>query len=102
MTQLRRVFCFGTSVAFTLLVLLPSMSRAGTWVAFQNSYTRGTGSPITVTSTFTLLNPNTQYTLKAYNGGLQNTSAELVSSSVVFLNGVQVLGPNNFNQTYWK
>jgi hypothetical protein len=67
-------------------------------VAFQNSYARGTGAPVTVTNTFTLLNPATQYTLKAFNGGLQNDKAELVSHSVVYLNGVQVVGPANFKQ----
>jgi hypothetical protein len=51
-----------------------------------------------VTDTFTVLNPATQYTLKAFNGGLQNSQTELVSSSVVTVNGVQVLGPSNFNQ----
>jgi hypothetical protein len=81
-----------------LSALLPSLTRAGTWVAFQNSYTRGTGAPVTVTDTFTLLNPATQYTLKAFNGGLQNDTTEMVSSSVVYLNGAQVVGPNNFNQ----
>ncbi len=30
--------------------------------------------------------------------GLQNSQTELVSSSVVTINGVQVLGPSNFNQ----
>jgi len=74
------------------------MSRAGTWVAFQSSYTRGTGAPVTVTDTFTLLNPATQYTLTAFNGGLQNDTSELVSNSVVYLNGTQVVGPANFNQ----
>jgi hypothetical protein len=82
-----------------LIALMPSLSHAGTWVAFQNSYTRGTGAPVTVTDTFTLLNPATQYTLKAFNGGLQNDTTELVANSVVFLNGVQVVGPANFNQS---
>jgi hypothetical protein len=81
------------------LAVFPAVARAGTWVAFQNSYTRGTGLPVTVTSTFTLLNPGTQYTLKAFNGGLQNDTTDLVSSSVVSLNGAQVVGPSNFNQT---
>jgi hypothetical protein len=82
-----------------LASLFPSLTHAGTWLPFgPKTYTRGTGAPVTVTDTFTLLNPATQYTLKAFNGGLQNTSTELVSSSVVMLNGVQVLGPSNFNQ----
>jgi RHS repeat-associated protein len=43
-------------------------------------------------------NPNTQYTLKVFNGGLQDTQTELVSSGFVTVNGVQVVGPSNFNQ----
>jgi hypothetical protein len=97
MTLKRRRLKYFTLFA-VLVALFPSLTHAGTWVAFQNSYTRGTGAPVTVTNTFTLLNPATQYTLKAFNGGLQNASTELVSSSVVMLNGVQVLGPNNFSQ----
>lgn len=73
--------------------------HAGTFTAFgPKDYVRGTGSPITVTDTFTVLNASTQYTLKAFNGGLQDAQSELVSSTIVTVNGVQVLGPNNFNQ----
>jgi hypothetical protein len=99
MLQPHRTFRFAAFVTALVVVALPSTSHAGTWVAFQNSYTRGTGSPVTVTNTFTLLNPATQYTLKAFNGGLQNDTSELVSSSVVYLNGTQVVGPANFNQS---
>src|SRR5579864_62329 len=74
-------------------------AAGGTFTAFvPQNYVRGTGDPITVTNSFTILNPSAQYTLKAFNGGLQNDQTELVSSSVVTVNGVQVLGPNNFNQ----
>src|SRR5258705_72767 len=73
--------------------------HAGTFTVFgPKNYVRGTGAPVTVTDTFSVLNPTTQYTLKAFNGGLQNSTTELVSSSVVTLNGVQVLGPSDFNQ----
>ena len=82
-----------------LLLVGSAYVHAGTFTAFgPKNYVRGTGSPITVTDTFSVLNPNTQYTLKAFNGGLQNTQTELVSSSIVTINGVQVLGPSNFNQ----
>jgi len=62
-------------------VLFPSLGQARTWVAFQNSYTRGTGAPVMVTNTFTLPNRATQYTLKAFNDSLQNDTTELVSLS---------------------
>src|SRR5260370_181293 len=87
-------------LAFCLAsILCCSSIWAGTFTAFgPQDYTRATGDPVTVATNFSVLNPNTQYTLKAFNGGLQNTSTELVSSTVVTLNGVQVLGPSNFNQ----
>lgn len=73
--------------------------QAGTFTSFgPQDYTRGTGDPVTVTTTFSVLNPNTQYTLKAFNGGLQDNQTELVSSGFVTVNGVQVIGPSNFNQ----
>src|SRR6266567_3960399 len=91
-----------TRASFVLLVLLSVAALlvcAGTFTGFgPKNYTRGTGAPVTVTDTFTVFNPATQYTLKAFNGGLQNSQTELVSSSVVTLNGVQVLGPSDFNQ----
>lgn len=88
-----------TILVAVLVMLFPNLCQAGTWIPFgPKSYTRGTGIPVTMTDAFTLLNPGTQYTLKAFNGGLQNTSTELVSSSIVTLNGVQILGTNNFNQ----
>ncbi|HWC19070.1 MAG TPA: hypothetical protein VG498_18815, partial [Terriglobales bacterium] len=73
--------------------------RAGTFTAFgPKDYVRGSGSPVTVTDTFSVLNPTTQYTLKVFNGGLENSQTELVSSSIVSVNGLQVIGPSNFNQ----
>ena len=99
MPQLNRVFGI-LAVSALFIALFPSVSHAGTWVPFgPKTYTRGTGAPVTVTDTFTLLNPATQYTLKAFNGGLQNDTTDLVSNSVVFLNGVQVIGPANFNRS---
>lgn len=74
-------------------------ATAGTFTPFgPQNYVRGSGAPVTETGTFTVLNPATQYTLKAFNGGLVNDQTELVSSTVVTVNGVQVLGESNFNQ----
>src|SRR5712691_2929733 len=86
----RRVEC---RIALTILCLVIAGAipvHAGTFTVFgPKNYVRGTGSPVTVTDTFTVLNPATQYTLKAFNGGLQNSQTELVSSSVVTINGVE-------------
>ena len=88
---------------FALLALLISLfsssAHAGTWVPFgPQTYTRDAGAPVTVTNTFSVLNPSTQYTLHVVNGGLGDTSTELASGSVMTINGVQVVGPNNFNK----
>src|SRR5215813_9631298 len=92
-------FCTVVLVIGAFLTTGTSLAQTGTFTAFgPQDYTRGTGAPVTVTNTFSVLNPNTQYTLKAFNGGLHDDQTELVSSTVVTLNGVQVLGPNNFNQ----
>src|SRR5215471_4722328 len=100
MTQPRCNFYF--ALVGALVALFPSVSRAGTWLPFgPKTYTRGTGAPVTVTDTFTLLNPATTYTLKVFNGGLQNdtTDLDLVAFSIVSLNGVQIVGSTNFNQS---
>src|SRR6266566_3596849 len=95
----RRVECRVVLGILCLLMAGAIPVHAGTFTVFgPKNYVRGTGAPVTVTDSFTVLNPATQYTLKAFNGGLQNSQTELVSSSVVTINGVQVLGPSNFNQ----
>lgn len=92
-------FCRVALVIGVLVMAATTLAQAGTFTAFgPQDYQRGTGAPVTVTNTFSVLNPNTQYTLKAFNGGRQDDVTELVSSGVVTVNGVQVLGPSNFNQ----
>ena len=92
-------FCHVVLALAALLTVGTPWARAGSFNAFgPQDYVRGTAGPVTVTSTFSVLNPNTQYTLKAFNGGLQDDVTELVSSGFVIVNGVQVIGPDNFNQ----
>ena len=82
-----------------LLALLGTPCFAGTFTAFgPQVYVRGTGTPVTVTNTFTVLNPNTQYTLRVHNGGLVDSSTDRVSSTTVTLNGVIIVAPNDLNQ----
>ncbi len=91
--------CRAFLIVPALLVVVAISAYAGTFTVFgPKNYVRGTGAPVTVTDTFTVFNPSTQFTLKAFNGGLENAQTELVSSSIVTINGVQVLGPSNFNQ----
>jgi hypothetical protein len=82
-----------------LIALLGSPCFAGTFTAYgPQTYVRGTDMPVTVTNTFTILNPNTQYTLRAHNGGLVDSSTDRVSSTTVTLNGVVIVAPNDLNQ----
>jgi hypothetical protein len=79
-------------VLFSFLLLLASAATAtaGTFNAFgPRLYSRATGSPVTETHTFTVVAPNTQYTLVID----QNS----VSSAEVVLNGTRILGPSDFN-----
>src|SRR5258708_27004182 len=74
-----------------IMLLCSGSIYAGTFNAFgPKSYTRATGTPITVSDTFSILNPSTQYTLHVQNSG--------VSSAVISVNGVQILAPRDFNQ----
>jgi hypothetical protein len=82
-----------------LLALLGTPCFAGTFTAFgPQVYVRGTGTPVTVTNTFTVLNPNTQYTLRLHNGGLVDGTTDRVSSTTVTVNGVIVVAPNDLSQ----
>ena len=92
--------CFSTSLlALFFCVFLPLSAFAGTFTAFgPQNYTRSSGSPQAVIYNFSVLNPNTDYTLKIFNGGLEDDVFELVSSSVFILNGSQIVSPDEFNQ----
>lgn len=83
-----------------LIALFPSLAHGGTWVPFGPlTYVRGTGDAVIVTNAFSLLNPSTQYTLHVVNGGLGDSTTELASASIITINGVQVVGANNFNRS---
>jgi len=81
-----------------LIMACTSVSFAGTFVAFgPENFVRATGKPLPVTTHFTILNPNTAFTLRLDNGGLHGTLGR-VSSAVITLNGVEVARPSDFNQ----
>lgn len=87
------------SIVGLFFTFLPSTGIPGNFVVFgPQSYMRSSGAPVTVANTFTGFNSATSYTLQIYNGGLADGEFEKVSSSVIALNGVQIVGPNEFNQ----
>jgi hypothetical protein len=72
---------------------------SGTFVAFGPAdYIRSTKKPTSVADSFSILNPNTIYTLHVYNGGKNGVATDRVSSAVINLNGAEVVGPSEFSQ----
>lgn len=58
-------------------------------------YIRETGKPQKITKTFSVQNPEGEFTLNVQNG---EGKRGRVSSAVIELNGVRVVGPNEFNK----
>jgi hypothetical protein len=80
----------GTTIFVVLLWgLSASLASAGTFSVFGKTYVRQNGAPVTVTDTFSVYNPNAPYTLHIQNSG--------ISSALVLVNGVQILGPSDFD-----
>ncbi len=76
---------------------------AGEFTVFgPQSYVRGPGPPVTEVRRFSVINPRTTYTLRIDNGRSTERSVdgevERVSSSVIRINGAQVVGPGDLNQ----
>ncbi|HKA52032.1 MAG TPA: hypothetical protein VKJ47_00070 [Candidatus Binatia bacterium] len=85
-------------VGALLVLLCPRVSVANTFVAFgPKTYRYAPGKPAPQSTSFTVLNPATTYTLRIHNGGLSN-EFNRVSSGVITLNGVEIAKPNDFNQ----
>ena len=75
-----------------------STSHAGTFTAFDpQDFTRGNGKPVVESTTFSIKNPDTSYTLNIYNGGA-GSEYKKVSSAIVELNGSNLFGTKDFNQ----
>lgn len=85
-------------LASLFIVSFHSPSTAAEFTVFKKTYLRSTGPPVTVTDTFSVLNPNTTWTLQVINGSLEDDVVEKVSSSTLTLNGIEVLQPKDFNQ----
>lgn len=85
-----------TSLAVILLIFGPNFAAHSfeQTSIFGPMYGRGTGKPQKVINTFSAHNTNQQFTLSVKNGEGKNR----VSSAVIELNGIQVVGPNDFNK----
>jgi len=94
---------FLRALKLSSVILLAAAGACPTWAktfeAFgPETFVRSTGAPMSVVRSFGILTPNTTYTLRINNGGL-NGDLPKVSSAVVTLNGVQIVGPDEFDRT---
>src|SRR5215831_10244892 len=98
-------FCRGVTWALIIALLLTdlplSLAPLQSWaasVAFgPEDFVRSTGKPRAVVRLFAVANPTGPWVLCIANGG-QHNQYDRVSSAVVSLNAVTVVGPNAFNQ----
>ena len=82
-----------------LFFFLAGNTIAGTFKVFgPETFQRQTRMPKAEIRSFSVINPNTEYLIKVYNGALEDTEYERVSSTVLEINGIQVVGPQEFNQ----
>ncbi|MEE8575039.1 MAG: Ig-like domain-containing protein, partial [Thermodesulfobacteriota bacterium] len=81
-----------------ILTCFPVDALAGNYAVFGQDFHRTSGSPVTETGSFTVDNPNSTYTLQIYNGTMEDSEVEFVSSSTISINGTQIVGPSEFNQ----
>ena len=82
-----------TSLVFIAFALVSAASAQE--VIFTRSYVRGTGSPVTVTDTFSTCDTGGQFALVVENG--PGGSAR-ISSGTVAINGIEIVRESDFNQ----
>ena len=80
-----------------ILALQSEVTAAEYSVYGPRVFLRQSGKPIVETDTIVAATPGS-YLLKIYNGGLTDDEYKHVSSSVITLNGVEILSPNELNQ----
>ena len=88
---------FGILSFLTTLLATSGAYGAGFSVFGPTDFERQNGAPVTEILNFNVAQPTT-YTITVFNGGLEDDQFELVSSSVITLNGVEIFTPSEFNQ----
>ena len=87
---------------FYLNILALSLLFAATKIeavevsAFEQTYFRSSGTPVTETNTFHKINGLAK--IRVTNGGLEDNENEIVSSSIIVLNGEVKIDSSNFNK----
>jgi len=97
-----RFFIMRSPAPISLLILLslvwPTLSEgAGTFTAFEKTFSREEGEAVLVESDFTVIDPSAPYLLKISIDGLKDAPDEKVSASEILLNGARIVG-SEFNQ----
>src|SRR2546425_6137322 len=79
------------ALGWLILTLTRRVVFAGSFTAYgPETHRRSTGAPTTIQRSFSVLNPSTTFTIRIRSDG--------VSSAVISMNGVVVVGPSDFNQ----
>ncbi len=107
MTSKSRAFCeaqvYGTAivlaVAISTALATDVLAQSGTFSVFgPEEYTRSTGKPVVVSKSFSVLDPDTTYTLRVVGHDMSGLSGKRLTSAVVRLNGKLVLAPGDFRE----
>jgi len=85
-------------VFLALFTMAASAALTLTPVYGPEPYVRGSGQPLNIINHFPSSRAGESCQLQVFNGGLEDSEVELVSSSVIALNGSQVVSPAEFNQ----
>ncbi len=84
-----------------LSLLYGTCAGAGDFTVFgPQIFQRTSGSAVTETAQFTVLDPSINYNVVIHNGGMEDDAAvgEKVSSGIITVNGTDIVQQSNFNQ----
>ena len=91
---------YSASICAFLIVLLAGGATAGTFTVFgPETFKRQKGKPKAEIRSFSVMNPNAEYLIKVYNGGLKGSEFKRISSAVIEVNGIEAVGPKEFKQS---
>jgi hypothetical protein len=97
---MRRTYLASALISAALgLVMFPIPSAAVEFTVFgPQEFTRNRKGPATVTVNFSVLSPGSFYVVRVFNGDTDGSARNRVSSAVIAINGIDVIGPEAFNQ----
>ena len=93
---MRKSILYLNILAFILLFSTAVKVEAVEVTASEQTYYRGTATPVTEAGTFHKINGLAK--IRVTNGGLEDADNEMVSSSEISLNGEVIISSSNFNQ----